>query len=294
MKVLVAIDGAKSREIPSLAARHPWPRGSLFCLLHAFAPVPFTAAPAIQKKRLESRTTILEAAAQPLRETGWETSIEIRSGSPRREIGKFAATWGADLVMIGCNEVGDWTRMFLGSTAQSVLRHAPCSVEIVRGRLPEGEGDRTPGMRILVATDGSDCSLAAVRFVADRPWPAGSVVKVVSVPEFILMKDPTYLESHEAKDLGAAAIEEARRAISAGVEAFAGSVLQVISEVPEFEERPYKVILHEANAWKADMIAVGSHGRSGFDRFVMGSVSEAVGLHAGCTVEVVRSATPAL
>jgi nucleotide-binding universal stress UspA family protein len=54
------------------------------------------------------------------------------------------------------------------------------------------------------------------------------------------------------------------------------------------EERPYRVILNEAESWQADLIVVGSHGRSGFDRVVMGSVSEAVALHATCSVEVIR------
>jgi nucleotide-binding universal stress UspA family protein len=289
MRVLIAVDGAKSRDIPAMASKRPWPKNSSFCLLHIFVPVPFTAAPSIQKRKLENVAGNVEAAVKPLREVGWDTMVEIHSGSPRRDVSRFAANWGADLVMVGCNEMSDLTRMFLGSTSQSLLRHAPCSVEIVRGHVPEAERYRTAGMRILVATDGSDGSLAAVRSIADRPWPPESTVKVVSVPEFILMKDPSYLESHEVKDLGAAAIEEARRSISVGLEALAGSSLKVTSEVPELEERPHKVILHEADAWKADMIVVGSYGRSGFDRFVMGSVSEAVALHASCSVEVVRS-----
>jgi nucleotide-binding universal stress UspA family protein len=43
-----------------------------------------------------------------------------------------------------------------------------------------------------------------------------------------------------------------------------------------------------AKEWAADLITVGSHDRSGFDRVVMGSVSEAVALHAKCSVEIVR------
>ena len=65
----------------------------------------------------------------------------------------------------------------------------------------------------------------------------------------------------------------------------------VIAELPGYEERPFQVILHEADQWRADLIVLGSHGRSGFDRFVMGSVSEAVGLRAKCSVEIVREQT---
>ena len=52
---------------------------------------------------------------------------------------------------------------------------------------------------------------------------------------------------------------------------------------------PRTIILDTAEDWQADLIAVGSHGRTGLDRLLMGSVSEAVAVHAHCSVEVVRS-----
>jgi universal stress protein A len=47
-------------------------------------------------------------------------------------------------------------------------------------------------------------------------------------------------------------------------------------------------VLDEAKQWPADLIVLGSHGRTGLDRFLMGSVSDAVVRHAHCSVEVVR------
>jgi nucleotide-binding universal stress UspA family protein len=52
---------------------------------------------------------------------------------------------------------------------------------------------------------------------------------------------------------------------------------------------PRAVILDAAKTWGSDLIVLGSHGRRGMDRFLMGSVSEAVAIHAHCSVEVVRS-----
>lgn len=143
-------------------------------------------------------------------------------------------------------------------------------------------------MRILIATDGSESSLAALRSVAQRSWPPNSITKVICVPEFILAKDPSYFETHEVKDLGEAAIEDARISIAAGVGILSESGLSVCSAIPAFHDRPYKVILREADDWHANMIVVGSHGRTGFDRAVMGSVSETVALHASCSVEIIR------
>jgi nucleotide-binding universal stress UspA family protein len=69
---------------------------------------------------------------------------------------------------------------------------------------------------------------------------------------------------------------------------------QRLVELPEYENRPYLVILHEAEEWNANLIVIGGHGRSGFDRAVMGSVSKAVALHAKCSVEIIRDAALAL
>ena len=197
--------------------------------------------------------------------------------------------WRADLVIVGCNDLGDLGRLLLGSIARSVVRHAPCSVEVARPHRVRAKGSlHRAGMRILVATDGSDFAIAAVHSVANRPWPAESVAKVISVPEFILLKDPSYFKTHEGKNLRKASIDDAESCIGAGVRILSRSSLKVCSDVPNIEDRPYRVILNEADTWDADLIVVGSHGRSGFDRVIMGSVSEAVALHASCSVEVIR------
>ena len=291
MKVLIAIDAMLSHwESVRAAVERPWPVGSSFCLLHVFKPYPFIAAPIIQERLMKNVVLKLEASCKRLRDAGWNVKQEICAGSARREINRFAVEWGADLVMIDCNDLSDLQRVLLGSTAQSVVRHAPCSVEIVPANTSYRQCCRPEGMRILAATDGSEFALAALRSLANRPWPEGSAVKLISVPECILLKDASYLKAHEVEDLGKAAIEAARKSITAGLETLSASKLRVCSEVPTFEERPHSVILNEAEEWQADMIVVGSHGWSGFDRVIMGSVSEAVALHATCSVEVIRRA----
>jgi nucleotide-binding universal stress UspA family protein len=53
-------------------------------------------------------------------------------------------------------------------------------------------------------------------------------------------------------------------------------------------DNPKSAILDEAKEWEADLIVVGSHGRRGLDRLLLGSVSEAVAMHAHCSVDVIR------
>ncbi len=289
MRVLIAADGL-SPEVASAraAAARPWPAESSFCLLNVLDPYPFNRTPLFLDRAKERVLQNLDSAAGSLRQAGWNTTTEVYLGSPRRGINQFARDWKSDLVVVGCNEVSDLTRLVLGSTAQSVVRHGPCSVEVVRPHSSNGDSARGRGMKILVATDGSEFSLAALCSVANRPWPAGSIVKVISVPEFVLVTDSSYLQTHEVRELGMAAIEEAKISVAAGVGALSKSGLKIFSEIPTIEDRPYRVILKQSQTWPADMIVVGSHGRTGFDRIVMGSVAEAVALHAKCSVEVIR------
>ena len=86
----------------------------------------------------------------------------------------------------------------------------------------------------------------------------------------------------EARNQASSAVAEARDILSN-----AGVTLDSGEATPLGE--PRSVILETAKEWGADLIVVGSHGRRGLDRFLLGSVSEAVAIHAPCSVRVVRA-----
>jgi nucleotide-binding universal stress UspA family protein len=290
MKVILALNGiSPCGDVVKAGAARPWPSGSSFCLLNVLDPYPFVRAPLLLDRGKASVRKNLESAAGCLRGLGGKVTTEIILGNPRRGINAFARDWQADLVMVGSNELRDWERLAFGSTARSVLRHAPCSVEIVRAARGGPDAECKKGMKILIATDGSEFSMVALRSVAERPWPAGSEVRVISVPEFLPLREFSYLNAREVEDLGRASEEEAAICAAKGVEVLSSSTLKVCSNVPILRDRTFQAILDEAEKWKADVIVLGSHGRSGFDRMVMGSVSESVALHARCSVEVIRS-----
>lgn len=289
MKVVLALSGiSPCGEAVKAAAARPWPSGSSFCLLNVLDPITFARAPLLLERARVNLRQNLESAAACLSAAGLSVTTEIVLGNPRRSINVFAGEWQADLVMAGSNDLRDWERLLLGSTARSVVRNAPCSVEIVRPARRQTNSEARKGMKILVATDGSEFSITALRSVTERPWPDESVAKVISVPEFHLLNEFAYIEPQEVQDLGRASVEDARICVAKGVEVLSGAELKVCSEVPTVEDRTYQVIVDEAEKWQADIIVLGSHGRSGFDRMIMGSVAEAVALHAGCSVEVIR------
>lgn len=211
-------------------------------------------------------------------------------GNPRRAISVFARDWEADLVMAGSQGLSATERLFLGSTAQSLLRRAPCSVEIVR--IPDGQAPGENGIKLLVATDGSEFSLAAIKSVASRPWPKETQAKIIPVPQLALpFAESSNVDSQALEELNSASIAESNSAVAEGLPILSKTALKLFSEVPFLHETPSNAILMEADRWHPTMIVVGSHGRSGFDRFMMGSVSEAVALHAKCSVEVIRDRT---
>lgn len=143
-------------------------------------------------------------------------------------------------------------------------------------------------MKILLAVDGSACSNAAVESVASRPWPPGSSIKIVSAVELPFMPTPETwaLPDSYYSHLEEAAQQRAQKAVNEAAMRLANSQFEIITEVHSGRARD--VILGEAEKWQAELIVVGSHGYSGWQRFWLGSVSHSIASHAHCSVEVVR------
>lgn len=291
MKVLIALNiTAQSSEIVNEAASRPWPAGTVFLLLHVLDPFPFAKAPISLKRAEEAAAIQLKSAATRLCEAGWKTESDVVIGMPRRAVSEIAASWQADLIIVGSNDAGVLMRLFLGSTARSVLRHAPCAVEIVRPTLEVQTEAEHRGIKILVATDGSEYSTAAIQSVVSRPWPKGSVAKVVSIPEpFMPLGEFPYFELREIEELNAAALNDAKRYAEAGAEMLTKAGLNATAETPLPRDSDAREIVKEAERWQAQLVVIGSHGRRGFDRLTMGSVAEHVAMHAPCSVEVIRA-----
>jgi len=149
-------------------------------------------------------------------------------------------------------------------------------------------------MKILLAIDGSEHSEAAVDEICRQHFPPDSEVRVISVVE-----QPYFPETFPGGGMNMTLYGDmekvARERTRAIVENAAAKLrtdegsrqLNVTTEVPSGS--PKGVILEVAEAFGADLIVVGSHGHGKLERFLLGSVSQAVALHAKCSVEIVRS-----
>ena len=149
-------------------------------------------------------------------------------------------------------------------------------------------------MKIFLATDGSEFGEAAVDEIARWHHPADNEVRVISVvePPHFMTTDPmggfdmTIYDEIEkyALEVARSAVEKAAAKLRA---AEGGRQLNITTNV--ISGSPKEVILEGAEAFGADLIVVGSHGYGMVERFLLGSVSQAVALHAKCSVEIVRS-----
>ena len=140
-------------------------------------------------------------------------------------------------------------------------------------------------MKILLATDGSNFSDAAALNITKQFRPQDSEVRVLSVVEPITtaatpqMSPGYYPELEDQK-------REARAVVERTAKMLAEAGFKVSTSVATGDAKT--VILDEAADWRSDLIVVGSHGRKGLGRFLLGSVSEALARHATCSVEIVR------
>lgn len=143
-------------------------------------------------------------------------------------------------------------------------------------------------MKILVAVDDSPHSERAVRFVARMRWPAGSRVIVVNVMTPVLTPPaaggesgvPLLIEvSEEQRQMG--------RDLTSRAEAeLRESGIATESRLPTGD--PRDALLRLVTEERADLLVMGSHGRTGFAKLLLGSVSSHAVTHAHCSVLVVK------
>jgi nucleotide-binding universal stress UspA family protein len=201
---------------------------------------------------------------------------------------------GCDLIVMGTHGREGLGRLLLGSVAERVSRQASVPVMLVRDLEQSKSSFRLE--RIFVAVDGSPQSDLALTTANDLAVTLGASLEVVTVtPDIPSMYSYTAYEyapmidfekyQHEL-DVESQAVLAAALARLEGHSTKASSIHA--SRIPANGERIGDVIVKTANARKADLIVLGTHGRSGMDRLLLGSVAERVSHRALTPVLIVR------
>jgi nucleotide-binding universal stress UspA family protein len=143
-------------------------------------------------------------------------------------------------------------------------------------------------MKVLLATDGSHSSEVALQALIAMARPQETEVRIVHVIEIWPVHIHTPEWDRERSDARRSMWARGEEIVIHAARVLEKAGFHVTTAVREGD--PRTGLIDAASDWHADLIMVGSHGRTGLDRLLMGSVSEAVAHHAPCSVQIVRSA----
>lgn len=214
----------------------------------------------------------------------------VTQGKAQDEIISYAEKHKIDLICVDTREASfspsvfsSTSSLLFGSTTDKLLRKSSCPILVVRPFAIAQEKSNSDGLKVLVATDGSSFAEAAVNYAATWNWPANTEFRVVNVIEPLSSLGPPTTHYKMASDLLNA---------SQDLVTTAASKLQDKNWKASYHVRggfAADEIIGEAKEWGADLIIIGTHGRKGISRFLLGSVAETVAAHAHCSVTVVKN-----
>ena len=282
MKTLLAVDGSDNSYEAAHVLKY-FARAEQLTLLHALN-VPRPAYPMMLPEAAEDLYKTLE---QSMREDGERllnrvqsllpmhtgpTTKHLRIGSPAEAIVSMAEEQKTDLIVMGARGLGPLKERLLGSVSHRILTLAPCATLIVNGPVKAMK-------QILLPLQGPFDAEAAVRFLqlkpfhevveltlmtvlpsTEPPWPGNAAAAAASTE--ILEKQADYIEG------------VAKRLRGIGYQAHGVAVVGI----------PSTMILQQAATLRSDLILMGTRGRQGITRFVLGSVSHAVLYKMPCPV----------
>lgn len=294
MRALLAIDGSwDSKRATELVMNLAWPSGSTIRVHSANNAFPYYAGipgvmltpEVVEQAEAAFRgeaEALVRSTVERLDRPGIEVQGEVTIAPAIGAIIDESRRFRADLIVVGSRGLGPFESSLLGSTSAALVDHAPCSVLVARG-------DRLH--RILFADDGSEPAGRAGEAV--RTWPIlrGCPVRVISVSDVPRGWQQYVLPfAADVQDAYEAAVNRAYKEhtdlAAASVNRLHGAGIEADSAVPQ--GNPAHQIVEAAVNWGADLVVLGSRGRTG--RLGVGSVAHNVLLHAACSVLVVRAA----
>jgi len=285
MKTILAVDGSDN-SYEAVHALKYFARAEQLTLLHALD-VPKPAYPmmpdaaeeiykTLEQSMKEDGERLLDRIQSLLPMHAGPATKQLRIGSPAEVIVSMAEEQKADLIVMGARGLSPVKELLFGSVSHRILTLAPCATLVVNGPakamkqilLPlQGQSDAEAAIRFLQLKPFHDAIKITVLTVLPEtapPWPTNAAAAAASTE--ILEKQTDYING----------VAERLRAI--GYEAQGVAVVGT----------PPTIILQEATTLRSDLILMGTRGRQGITRFVLGSVSHAVLHKTPCSVLVFR------
>ena len=281
MRVLLATDGSSEAYEAGQSLAH-LSKPQEVILLHV-VDVPSTDYPlmtpeastrlslSIEQSMLQEGERILTHAASFLPPHVGPVQKRLETGSPTDVILSTAQKENIDLILMGARGVGPMKELMLGSVSHRVLSHAACPVFVVKNPVRAVN-------RILVPIKGPEDAAAAVKFLSGKPFKEiveATIFTAVNFPAPLWPADESVRDTMKSQALE-------------GAHYFVNGIVSQLS--PEWYRtkgtatigEPATMILREAAKISPDLVLMGSRGRTGITRFVLGSVSHSILHQATC------------
>lgn len=194
--------------------------------------------------------------------------IKVLTGEPDDRIVDYAESQGIDLIVMPRRGRSGLDRIFLGSVTKRVVRTA--SVPVLTFPPVGSHSSKPPYEKLLVPVDGSPCAERALEQAIEWTSGAGSALYLLHVVETASLGIDVYslIEEGALAEAGTTILEDAQEAVEA-----AG--IDTVSHSIEYGSVPKEVLTH-IDEQDIDLVVLGTHGRSGIERYLLGSVAEKV------------------
>jgi nucleotide-binding universal stress UspA family protein len=273
MRIVLATDGSASAAVAAtLVENMRWPLGTSIDVVRVLAdtglngiegpwPMGVTVVSDPQAATVQDAEDALLRVVEPFRDLGLNTAHAVLRGRPADALLDWIDRHRPDLVVVGTRGNSVVTEALVGSVSAELIDRS--QVPVLVARRPSLE-------RVVVAVDGSEIASEAVATVRRWPFLAQTTIRTLSVaPE-------PGLDAVLAYD---------------GIAAEAAATLRAVGVDARPEVRsgsPGPTVVAFAREWDADLVIMGSHGRTGVARLLLGSVARHVLHHSSCSVVVVR------
>jgi nucleotide-binding universal stress UspA family protein len=242
-----------------------------------------TIAPQLLEKAEKSAQEHLGSVKEQAKKEGVDCTTSILEGEDSYNyIADEAAKNKISMIIMGRRGKTGLRRLVMGSTTARVIGHAPCNVLVVP------RAARVEFKNILIATDGSRYAAAAASEAIGIAKKNNSKLIVLAVVPSESMQPMDIVHSQMSRDViaetemkeaekNAKTVKEAAQKEGVAVEAFI------------MGGKPSEAIVQTAKEKNVDVIMLGSHGKTGIDKLLMGSVAERVIVLSFCAVLVVKT-----
>ena len=230
----------------------------------------------------EFRRAKVDAGRQVVERCRTQLPADIPSVQTKSELHHAAAfildnasALHADLIVVGTHDRSRIAEFLVGSVSHHVLLHSRTPTLIVKGKA-------RPIARVLLAVEGLTDATHVQSWLTAHPFRNPVAVTVLSIVPSLVMVEPNVMAGYQSW------VEEhtrqAKHLVREIAQALAGPHVTVTTDVRSGD--PVAGVCEAATGY--DLIVIGSHGRRGLDRFLLGSVSHGIVHRAGCSVLVVR------